>query len=105
MSIADQTDLWAENARDHGAQAAAEASSEWMREAERWMKFWVRGSSSFTADDVRDKLGPPPSDGALGALFLNASKAGLIEVAGYTYSSRIVGHRRRIAVWRGRRGA
>lgn len=101
MSIAEQTDLWSTLARDRGAEAAAQASSDWMRMAEDCLADYIFDGTAFTADMVRDVCGPPPSANAMGALFLNASKAGLIQFVALERSSRIAGHRRRITVWRG----
>lgn len=101
-TVSEQTDLWSTLARDHGAQDAERSDPEWIRKAETVLAEFASDLVTFTADDIRDRCGAPASNGQLGSLFLNASKAGRIVCEGYTYSSRIVGHRRRIAIWRGK---
>lgn len=100
-SVLSQSVTWSTLARDRGADAAARSDPEWTRKAEGVLAEFASDLVTFTADDIRDRCGAPGSNGQLGSLFLNASKAGRIVCEGYTYSSRIVGHRRKIAVWRG----
>ncbi len=60
---------------------------------------------TFYSDDIRLLAGDPPEDcspNLIGALVNHASRAGLIEFAGYTRSARVVGHGNTVKSWRGR---
>ncbi len=62
----------------------------------------------FTADQVRAIAGDPPTDtspNVAGAVINHAAKAGLIEMAGFTKSARIIGHGNTVRLWRGRNAA
>jgi hypothetical protein len=59
----------------------------------------------FTAEDVRATVGDPPNHpNAMGARFLAAARAGLLEKQGYTSPSRPSSHASVIAVWCGKGG-
>jgi len=59
----------------------------------------------FTADDARAIAGDPPADvhpNLAGAVFNAAAKAGIIRFVGeYALSTRVIGHRNLIRVWKG----
>jgi len=94
--------------RDAGARRALDASSdEWKRNA-RWVLGRLANSMMpFTADDLIAEAGLPNEQGinrnnAVGSIFLNASKAGLIRPTGRrTPSKRAGNHGRYQTEWVG----
>jgi len=92
-----------ERTKDAGAQAALfdPASEEWAEGALDAIRYFARAGRTFTADDVRNRVGDPPAPGAVGAVFRQASKARLIRPAGWTVTDRVVGHGRDLRQWEG----
>jgi hypothetical protein len=72
----------APRSRDHGASIALWSSDEWAKAAQLVVDELTATGRLFTSEDVRLVIGPPPSKGAFGALFLRAAKAGRIETVG-----------------------
>jgi hypothetical protein len=95
----------AERARDTGTEGAGKSSSEWMLSAEGTLEALIRSGRHFTSEDVIAVVGPAPAPPAVGALFLRASRARLIEHVGFESAKRIQAHARAIRVWRGCRRA
>jgi hypothetical protein len=91
----------ADTVRDVGAQTALDFASEWSGAAAKALRTLAAGGSAFSAEDVRDLVGDPPTPNAFGALFLTASRAGLIEPVGIAKSRRIQRHSSWIRMWRG----
>ncbi len=91
--------------RDDGA-LAAETSlhTGWRLWAEDELDRLIASGRAFTADDLRAVCGDPP-DGqhtsGIGGLFLRASKADRVELAGYRPSTRPEARGRVLRVWRG----
>jgi len=55
----------------------------------------------FTADDLRDRIGPAPSPGGSGAAFTNAARKGTIEPTGrYEKSTHPTNRGRVMQIWR-----
>jgi hypothetical protein len=48
----------------------------------------VSNGNEITAEDVREWVGEPPSPNAMGALFLTACRAGIVERIGYRQAKR-----------------
>lgn len=104
--MSDQTqeeiDLWATRARDTGAEAAIGSyADEWRRRADRVLAELASSGRTFTAEDIRHRAGDPSSPGALGALLLGASRAGMIRLEGITRSTRLQRHAGLVRVWVG----
>lgn len=102
--LAGQRDLFADLARDTGAQAALASSpyaAEWRERAEAEIRRLASSGRRFTSDDVRAAVGDPPTDNAMGAVILAASRARLIREAGLAKSSRISRHSGAIRAWVG----
>ncbi|MEX2275245.1 MAG: hypothetical protein WEA10_06755 [Actinomycetota bacterium] len=100
----DTLDRYAESLRDSGADAALRFADEWRAKAERAIEYLIRTGTDFSSDDIRRIAGDPPTPNALGAVFVNASKAGRIELVEYRRSQRLGRHAARVGVWRGARG-
>lgn len=98
------------DARDAGMEQALNAGTveEWRPTAQAVLRNLARSGNDFTADDLVAAAGlpnasEPNSNNALGGLFAGASRVGLIERTGVMVESRrVVGHARRIPVWRGK---
>ena len=81
--------------------ALGRTTEEW-QEAARFAvyRFGFR-DVEFTAEDIREKAGDPPSSpNALGALLHGLEAEGKIRVVGHRRSARPSSHGRRILVWR-----
>lgn len=90
-------------ARDEGIALVAANSDEWWRSTvDTAIAHLARQGGEFTSDDIR-LLGvdEPHHHNAWGARFSAAAKRGVIVRVGYRQSSRVAGHARVIAVWRG----
>ena len=104
MSAVQQTiDEYAEHLRDSGTQVAAHASIEWTERATRALEHLASSGAEFSIRDIYLLAGYPLVENAAGALLLNASKAGLIQLVRYERSPRLSRHAARIGVWRGSR--
>lgn len=102
MSI--QPTLTGDDLRDAGtSQVSANTPSDWKAECDRAIQFLASSARTFTAEDVRAIAGDPPNHpNAMGARFLAAAKANLIERVGYQKPVRATRHANPLAVWRGK---
>ncbi len=91
----------ARRARDHGVGIALWSSDEWATAAQLVLDELIERVQPFTSAAVRMVVGPPPSSGAFGALFLRAAKAGRIEAVGYERSRRPARHSGLLRQWVG----
>ncbi len=94
-----------ETVREVGAQAALDFDTAWADAAASAIADLADRGVEFDAEDLRRAVGDPPASGAIGASFLRASRAGLIECLGMHKSTRLAAHGRWVRVWRGRRNA
>lgn len=101
LSLDGYSEALARRARDHGTDGALWASSEWAQAAQLVLEDLIASGQSFTSEDIRLVVGPPPSPSALGALLLRASKAGRIECVGFEQSKRPSRHAGMLRRWRG----
>lgn len=83
-------------------------SGEWNDQARLVLKRLAVGGGVFSADDLTAIVGPPDEDrapnnrnNAIGAIFSEAARAGLIEVVGHTKSTTKTRKGGLIRVWRG----
>lgn len=87
------------------AKVEANANQQWKDEALQIVRKLASGKQPFTSDDVWAALvgkSVTPEPRAMGAVFLKASRAGVIRPTGeYWQSKRPECHARRIAVWVG----
>lgn len=90
---------WADVFREAGQDAAGQAEPDYFEEAIDWVQSLASGQQ-FTADDLADRVGYPPSRGISGAVLAHALKDGLIRGDGYTKSRRLTNRGRVVAVWR-----
>ena len=104
MSTAEELTLWSNLARDHGARRTLvdPLAREWQDRAEAILEELARSGAVFSAETLYDRMGPAPSDGAMGAVFLRASKAGRIVNVGITRAKRVSRHAGIVRTWRGR---
>jgi hypothetical protein len=91
----------ADTVRDVGAQAALAFDRDWSDAAADALRKLAARGMTFSAEDVRDLVGDPPTPNAFGAVFLQASRAGVIEPVGFVKSRRIQRHRSWTQTWRG----
>jgi hypothetical protein len=90
--------------RDLGIELVLERQSDYRQQVEACIRWFTAGGQDFNADDVRFMCGDPPrgvSTNLVGALFMGASRAGLIRAVGWTHSARVIGHANTVRVWRG----
>lgn len=88
--------------RDEGIALVDQATPErWKDEADSLIVSMARSGAEFTAEDVRAWVGDPPKPNAIGARFMAALRAGIIERAGWKHASRREAHARALAVYRG----
>lgn len=92
--------------RDHGRDAALHASHPyWRVYAEDALERLAHRGTPFTADDLHREAGGQlgeATNAAIGGLFAQAAKRGLITQCGYTTSTRPEAHGRVLRQWRGR---
>lgn len=96
--------------RDAGtALVDANEPTEWKAEADKAIALLARrtfaSGGTFTAEDVREIAGDPERPNAMGARWLAAVRAGLVEQVGMTRSTRPESHRCRLFQYRGTRKA
>ena len=89
-----------DRARDHGAAGALGTATDWSEEAQLVLDELIERGQAFTSEDVRLIVGPSPSDGGLGALFLTAAKARRIACIGVERSKRPARHGGLLRVWK-----
>jgi len=87
--------------QEAGAQAAL-WDLEWKADAEAALEELAESGAVFTAEDIRARVGPPPSDGALGAILLIASRSGRIRSVGFALAHRTERHGGILRQWVGR---
>lgn len=85
------------------SQVSAHTPTDWKSDCDRAIQKLAAANRDFTAEDVRAIVGDPPNHpNAMGARFLSAAKAQLIERVGYRTPVRASRHANPLAVWRGR---
>jgi hypothetical protein len=90
--------------RDQGMAQTTEAQPEWAEVAWRALMDLSRTGKPFTAEDLVDVVGMPPTSGkAIGAVFNKAAKRGIIRKVGERPTTRVSSHLRSLAVWQGSR--
>lgn len=87
--------------RDAGAERVLINEGEWKEAAAEAVRLLAHSGVPFTAEEVREIVGDPERTNAMGAVFLVASQAGLIEPCGYRIPSRASRHANRLRVWKG----
>jgi hypothetical protein len=89
-------------ARDAGIQKAGDAANDaWKTLALQWVIWLASNRPTFTSDDIWACGVPKPREPrALGAVFREASKMGMIEPVGYQQTAQVSRHRAPIRVWR-----
>lgn len=89
--------------REEGIAKVEAAEPRWREAAIAWIKRIAAGGAEFTADDLTRRIGVPTHRNAVGAVFAQASRQGLIEQVGWRRAAgRASQQGRRLAVWRGR---
>jgi hypothetical protein len=87
-----------------GQAVAVAAATPWAARAAAWIAARTAGEP-FTADDVTDAVGLPSGgikqngNGAVGAVFAQARRAGLIDPIGWVESTRPTSHARPVRLW------
>jgi hypothetical protein len=87
--------------QEAGQQASLSFAREWADVAWDELVHLARSGRHFSADDVIAEVGPAPSPSAVGALFRQASRNGLITCVGTTTSQRISRHGGLTRLWVG----
>lgn len=88
--------------RDEGVAAvsANPANALWRVNAEDALTYLIATGRPFTAADVIERAGMPPTPNAVGALFIGAKKSGRIKTTGqWRKSPRAVSHARELREW------
>jgi len=84
------------------ARADDAADQAWREAFDRAIGVLAARGEPFTATDVRDIVGDPPSHpNAAGARFNSAARHGVIEQIGYVKSTRPSLHSHPVCLWRG----
>lgn len=100
-TLGDYAQELAETARDTGAEGSLYSAGEWAVRAQAILDELIAKASDFTAEDITSIVGAAPSPNAIGALFLQASRARRIRVVGWRKAQRVQAHARGLRVWRG----
>lgn len=89
--------------RDGGVdRVSANTPDDWKFACDTAIARFAATLKPFTAEDVRAIVGDPPNHpNAMGARFLIAARAGMLEKLGYKNPARPSSHSSVIAVWRG----
>lgn len=88
--------------RDQGiAQVDSHTPEAWKTSMDTAISTYAKTGRTFTAEDVREIAGEPPTPNAMGARFLQAMKRGIISKVGYRSAHRSSAHGRAIAVYTG----
>jgi len=90
-----------DRARDNGAESALVSAGLWRDLAFGAVAYLAATGRHFTADDLRDIAGEPPSDNAIGAVLLTAAKRREIASIGFERSTRPSRRAGVLRVWRG----
>lgn len=94
----------AAQARDEGIARTLNAQPDWADTAWQALLDLSRTGAPFTADDLVERVGMPPTSGkAIGGVFNRAAKAGIIRKVGERPTTRVTSHLRSLAVWQGSR--
>lgn len=75
----------------------------WSDRADTAIRLLSYTGHRFTADDLTDRIGQPPTPGSVGVAFINAKIAGLIRHVGYAPSQKPRSNGSIIGVWTGGR--
>lgn len=75
------------------------ATPDWRTRAEQAIAQLAATEPWFTATNVRELVGEPDNPNRWGALFRNASRAGVIRGTGYLASGRKSRHQAPVRVW------
>lgn len=95
-------DLEGNRLRDQGiAQVDSHTPEAWKTSMDTAISTYAKTGQSFTAEDVREIAGEPPTPNAMGARFLAAIQRGIIRKVGYRSARRSSAHARAIAVYTG----
>lgn len=81
----------------------AHDSGLWSDRADTALRLLSYTGHRFTADDLTDRIGEPPTPGSVGVAFINAQAAGLIHHVGYAPSQKPSSNGSIIGVWKGGR--
>jgi hypothetical protein len=102
--MSEQVPLTGTESRDAGAASvSSHTPQDWKVACDVAIARLATINATFTAEDVRAVVGDPPNHpSAMGARFLAAAKAGLIERIGYQRPVRASRHANPLAVWRGK---
>jgi len=89
-------------ARDSAVDAVgAAANAAWKTYARQWIIYLANTRLTFTSDDVWASGVPKPREPrALGAVFREVARAGIIESVGYRQTIQVLRHRAPIRIWR-----
>ena len=93
-----------ETLRDNGVTAAGSTNPQapaWRADAEAAIEVLAQTRTVFSADNLVAIVGPPPIPNMLGAVFLSASRAGLIVCTGFRPAQRPTAHARMQRTWIG----
>lgn len=77
-------------------------SSDWRDKAAEAMAELAATGEEFSADDLVEKVGPPPHPNMLGPTFGNAARADLINAVGFRQATRASAHARVQRTWKGK---
>jgi hypothetical protein len=87
--------------RDRGVEQVLSASEPWKAAAIRCLRRFAQEGRQFTADDLREAVGDPPRQNAMGAVFNLAAAWGWIRRVGVEESPRPTRHASLVSVWEG----
>ena len=89
--------------RDVGTNSVLDRNHEWAERADRFLEILALSVFDFTAEDVTAEIGAPPHPNLMGAVFLRASKKGVIVPTGRVVrAERDARHASMLRVWRGK---
>lgn len=71
----------------------------WVADGLALIEGWAREGRRFTAEDVREKVGPPPTPNRMGALVMQAKRLGYIEVVAFVPATRRERHGAVNRIW------
>jgi hypothetical protein len=89
--------------RDEGVARVDRATdADWKGRCDSVIRTMAQSGLPFTAEDVREWVGNPPRQNAIGSRFLKANRDGIIDKVGYRMARRPEAHSRVVAVYEGR---